>query len=551
MTTPPILGPSLTAALAGAKRASDRAYAMSLAALETGDPDLRRFLLRVRHLATRGGGDAVWRAACLEPEGSSARRLADTWPDPPRVRPVASTRPGVAQDPCALVIECAQWWGLAGPVVSPDGGVWVHASALAPAWEAELGDSDFFGSTVVCSLDLEAGTVRIAARAGQFRDEASVIAVSPDGAHLAVRHHRELGLLATATEPLARSALARGPNGEGPYRAAFVGSDRIAWLDASALVMSEVPSGARLASIDTVGTHALAVVPPGDRLAVGCAPWQRTRDLVWLHAVDDLRVVQKVPLPGEPTDPSLGHAVTAIACARDGAFLAMAVGRRTVHRFDLDTGAYRWSADDQAEIACALVVDGDRLLACGLDDGSISLWDVETGRHVARWTGHHGAVVGLAERPGQLLSGSDDGTLRQWTLPSASPEIVDGERGWAPPMRLSSLSEMPSQETRSLHRGSEDTIVARVGSRVAAIRQRNASIVDVTEDELSAELPQRLGATFVKRCIREDGAFLFGVSETTERIVLEAPPLALGLVDERTAAAIDAAGHVTIFEIRA
>ena len=64
-------------------------------------------------------------------------------------------------------------------------------------------------------------------------------------------------------------------------------------------------------------------------------------------------------------------------------------------------------------IALAALSDGS--LASGLEDGTIQLWDVNSGAELACFRGHAADVVGLAGlSDGCLASGSKDGTVRIW-----------------------------------------------------------------------------------------------------------------------------------------
>ncbi len=66
-----------------------------------------------------------------------------------------------------------------------------------------------------------------------------------------------------------------------------------------------------------------------------------------------------------------------------------------------------------------VAVDAQRPLAASAGlEGTLSLWDLETGRQRAAWKGHQGTVNGLAlsSRQALLVSGSWDGTLAAWNL---------------------------------------------------------------------------------------------------------------------------------------
>jgi WD40 repeat protein len=61
--------------------------------------------------------------------------------------------------------------------------------------------------------------------------------------------------------------------------------------------------------------------------------------------------------------------------------------------------------------------DGRRILA-GAEDGTMRLWDLDTGREMRRFEGHTNWVVGVAFSPDGrcVLSGSCDHTLRLWRV---------------------------------------------------------------------------------------------------------------------------------------
>jgi WD40 repeat protein len=103
----------------------------------------------------------------------------------------------------------------------------------------------------------------------------------------------------------------------------------------------------------------------------------------------------------------------------------------------------RWAA---AETILATVVDGsvapgavtalcalpDGRLASGSDDGTIQVWDPDTGTEVARIGGHSGAVRMLCALPdGRLASASrDDSTIRLWDPnPGSRAQRSDGHSG--------------------------------------------------------------------------------------------------------------------------
>jgi len=82
----------------------------------------------------------------------------------------------------------------------------------------------------------------------------------------------------------------------------------------------------------------------------------------------------------------------------------------------------RLDQHDGAVNTAAFLPDGRRALA-GSDDGTVTLWDLETGAVLHRFTGHQNKVIGLAvSEDGKFAaSASWDRTARLWNLETLSP----------------------------------------------------------------------------------------------------------------------------------
>jgi len=90
-----------------------------------------------------------------------------------------------------------------------------------------------------------------------------------------------------------------------------------------------------------------------------------------------------------------------------------------------------WKAEKDTWLSFALAA-GDDPIASGSKDGSLCLWDVKTGRRLARWTAHKGSVTALAFHPdGQtLVSGGSDGVVKVWNLADIRQELAKIGLAW-------------------------------------------------------------------------------------------------------------------------
>jgi WD40 repeat protein/transcriptional regulator with XRE-family HTH domain len=128
--------------------------------------------------------------------------------------------------------------------------------------------------------------------------------------------------------------------------------------------------------------------------------------------------------------------IRALAFSPNGGTLATGSWDGSIKLWDIETGALFWTSwfSDNIE-SLAFAPDG-RTLASGGDDATVQLWDAHTGAHLQALTSQSGPVFALAWSPdGRLLaSGGIDGGIRLWELSSARSEtsirMLAGHTNW-------------------------------------------------------------------------------------------------------------------------
>jgi WD40 repeat protein len=189
--------------------------------------------------------------------------------------------------------------------------------------------------------------------------------------------------------------------------------------------LSLTPPGAETASLEghSSAVVALCVLPDG-RLASGS--WDHTIRL-W----DVNTGAETARLEGH-TDPVEALCVLPDGRLASGSKESYGKDHTTIRLWDVNTGAKTARLEGHSNRAAlrgefgnqpgvgALCVLPDGRLASGAYDGTILLWDVNTGAETARLEGHSGWVAALCVLPnGRLASGShqdDDNTIQLWDV---------------------------------------------------------------------------------------------------------------------------------------
>ena len=158
-----------------------------------------------------------------------------------------------------------------------------------------------------------------------------------------------------------------------------------------------LPEGAK-ARLGKGRINEIAYSPDGTRLAVASSIG------IWIY---DAQTGEELDLLIGPTS-----GVRSVSFSPDGQTIASVDG--TIRLWDTDTGTHRRTLTG-SPLSVAFSPDGNTI-ASGSWDDTIRLWDAHTGRHIRTLTGHTDDVNSVAFSPdgNTIASGSDDETICLW-----------------------------------------------------------------------------------------------------------------------------------------
>jgi WD40 repeat protein len=155
--------------------------------------------------------------------------------------------------------------------------------------------------------------------------------------------------------------------------------------------------------------YAVAIDPAGELLATGHADGMVK---VWRLRTGQLRFAQ----------PGHGSSVWAVAFSPDGQILASGGFDATIQLRSAATGQMIKTLEGHRDWVRTLAFSATGRLASGGSDHSVYLWDIPSG-HGLRLGGHRDTVTDLSFSPdgSQLASSSDDGSLQLWNSETGQP----------------------------------------------------------------------------------------------------------------------------------
>ena len=187
----------------------------------------------------------------------------------------------------------------------------------------------------------------------------------------------------------------------------------------------DVQTGENIATLPwyTRSLTSVAFSPDGAALAT-----------VWSdHSLKLWPITPLIPLSGEKTEESIatftGHTarINPVVFSPDGTMLASGASNGTVRVWDVETGTNIATLIGHTNWVYSVAFSPDsRTLASGSSDETIKLWDIEAGKNITTLQGHRVESVAFSPDGAILASGSYDGTIFLWDM----TEWIEPTRLW-------------------------------------------------------------------------------------------------------------------------
>ncbi len=262
----------------------------------------------------------------------------------------------------------------------------------------------------------------------QLSNEVTALSVSPDGKWVAVGESGDRGI--SIWDLRARQEIARFPATEGGEPFAFSPaspvlafyaretSDRPGppnrgghvrlWNVETRRVVGEFPINGlcRAVVFSADGANLLTATADGEVIVWNVVPGTKLRSITVAGAKG---TGERVPM------------LSSLAVSQDFGLAAQAIGGGQIRVVNLRSGQELWTAQVAGENVTALAfsADGKKLASgAGFVESAVRLWDVATGRELARLEGHRTYVRSLLFWPdgNRLASASGDQTIRLWDV---------------------------------------------------------------------------------------------------------------------------------------